>query len=93
MWRYTDELSIGFCNDKSIEPSEEGIIMNTPRSCRTQLLLNKLAIKLHSGDTVLFGKIVKIMQMYKNDADIQQLTTQMQAKFEALNQKKSKGMM
>ena len=93
MWGYTDELSIGFCNDKTIEPFKEEIILSAPRSHRTNLLLNELVVKLHSGDVVLFAKIVKMMQMYKKDADLQQLTSQMQKRFEILNQQKPIGMM
>ena len=92
VWGYTDEMSMVFCNDKTIEPSEEEVIMSTPRSCRTPLLLNKLAEKLRSGDVVLFGKLIKMMQMHKKDADLQKLASQMQSKFEALSQKKPIGM-
>ena len=92
VWGYTDELSMGFCNDKTIEPSEEEVIMSTPRSCRTHLLLSKLAVKLYSGDVVLFDKIVKMIQLYKKDAFLQQLAFQMQSEFEAFNQKDSTGM-
>ena len=93
VWGYIDELSMAFCDDRTIEPSEEEVIMNTPRSHRTKLLLSKLATKLHSGDMALFAKFVKILQMHKKDSDLQQLASQMQSNFEALNQKKSIGMM
>ena len=93
VWGYTDELSIEFCDDGTIEHSEKREIMNAPRPYRTNLLLNKLAIKLRSGDMVLFAKIVKMMQIYKEDADLQQLAFQMQMNFEAINQKKPIGMM
>ena len=93
VWGYTDELSMGFCNDKIIGPSEEEVIMNTPRSHRIQLLLNVLAMKLHRGDLAVFNKIVQMIKMYKRDADLQQLATKMQARFEALDQSgKSIGM-
>ena len=93
VWGYTDELSMGFCNDKIIRPSEEEVIMSTPRSRRTQLLLNVLAMKLHRGDLAVFNKIAQMMKMYKRDADLQQLATKMQARFEALDQSgKSIGM-
>ena len=92
VWGYIDELCMAFCNDKTIELSEEEVIMSTPRARRTQLLLNKLATKLHSGDVALFAKFVKMLRMHKKDSDLQQLASQMQSKFEALNQKKSIGM-
>ena len=93
MWGYTDELSMEFCNHKTIKPSKEGVILSAPRSHRTNLLLNEVAVKLRSGDVVLFAKIVKMMQMYKKDADLQQLASQMQKRYETLNQKKPIGMM
>ena len=93
VWGYTDELSMEFRNDETIEPSKERAILSAPRSHRTNLLLNEIAINLCSGDVVLFAKIVKMMQIYKKDADLQQLASQMQKRFEALNQKKPIGMM
>ena len=93
VWGYTDELSMGFCNDHTIRPSEQEVIMDTPRSRKTQLLLNVLAMKLHRGDLAVFSKMVQIMKLYKRDADLQQLVTKMQARFEALDQSgKSIGM-
>ena len=92
LWGYTDELSMGFCKDQTITSSEKEEIMSSPRDCRTQLLLNKLALKLRNGNVDLFDKMVKTIQKYKKDIDIQQLATQMQEKFEELNANKSMGM-
>ena len=94
VWGYIDELRIAFCNDIGLmfgyllfmDPS-------ISRSRKTLLLLNEVATKLCRGDVVLFAKLLKVMQMYKRDADLQQLASQMQSKFEALNQNKSIGMM
>ena len=92
LWGYTDELSMGFCENQTITPFEKREIMHSPRHRRTQLLLNKLAFKLRKGNMDVFDRIVKMMQKYKKDADIQQLATQMQETFEELDAKKSIGM-
>ena len=93
MWGYTDELIIVFSNDNTIGPIEKIVTMSTPRSHRTQLLLNILAVKLHRGNLGLIDKIIQMMQMHKKEADLQQLATQMQAQFKALDQcRKSAGM-
>ena len=93
MWGYADELVIRFSNDNTIGPVEERVTMNTPRSHRTQLLLNILAIKLHRGNLGLIDKIMQMMRIYKMKADFQQLATQMQAQFKELDQyRKSTGM-
>ena len=86
MWGYTDELIIVFSNDNTIGPVEERVTMSTPRSHRMQRLLNILAVKLHRGNLGLIDKIVQMMQMYKIEADLQQLPTQMQAQFKVLDQ-------
>ena len=88
VWGYADELSMGLCD----EFFTEEVILTTPRSCRTQLLLEMLATRLYRGDVVLFTELVKMMQMYKMDADLQQLASRMQSKFEALSQIKPIGM-
>ena len=89
VWGYTDELSMGFCNEKIIKPFEEEEIMRTPRSRRTHLLLNQLAVKLRNGDVVLINKIMKMLQVYKKDTDLEQLASRM---LEALNQTMPSGM-
>ena len=92
LWGYTDELRMGFCKDHTITSFETKEIMSSPRDCRTQLLLNTLALKLRHGNVDLFEKIVKMIQKYKKDTEIQQLATQMQEKLEEPDQKKSIGM-
>ena len=90
LWGYADELCKGFHKDLVITSSEEEEIMSTPRSHRIDVLLSRLAIKLHHGNTTLFSKISK--QLYKGDGEIQQIALKMQAKFQAFNDKKSNGM-
>ena len=82
LWGYTDELSMGCCNNQTITSSEKEEIMSSPRHCRTQLLLNKLALKLRNGNVDLFEKIVKMIEKYEKDTEIQHLAFQMQEKLE-----------
>ena len=88
VWGYTDELSMGFCNDKIIKPLEEKEIMCAPRSRRAHLLLNQLAVKLRNGDVVLINKMVKMLQVYRKDTDLEQLASHI---LEALSQNMPSG--
>ena len=88
LWGYADELCKGFHKDLVITSSEEERIMNSPRSHRIGVLLSTLAMKLRHGNTTLFSKVLKRIQLYKNDVDIQQIALKMQEKFQALNDNK-----
>ena len=91
LWGYADELCNGFHKDLVITSSEEEEIMSTPRSHRIDVLLSTLATKLRHGNTTLFSKVLKRMQLYKEDGDIQQMALKMQEKFQALNDDKFHG--
>ena len=82
LWGYTDELCIFFQKDHVITSYEEKIIMNTPRSYRTQLLLTELAIKLRNGDDTLFKNVLRIIEKNIKDPNIQQLTTKIHTAFD-----------
>ena len=91
LWGYADELCEGFHKDLVITSSEEEEIMNTPRSYRITMLLSKLAMNLYSGNTTLFDNVLKRIQLYKRDANIQQMAIKMQAEFQALDENESNG--
>ena len=91
LWGYADELCKGFHEDLVITSFEEQEIMNTPRSIRINVLLSKLAMKLHTGN-INFNKVLKRIQLYKKDADIQWMSIRIWAKFQALDENTSIGM-
>ena len=82
---------MGFHNAEIIADSTEEAIMGAPRSQRTEMLLTSLAVKLRTGNTSLFYKILQGIQMYNKDVNIQQLAAKLQGKFEAIDHKESTG--
>jgi len=74
-----------------ITDSTEEAIMGAPRSNRTKMLLDNLALN-RTGNTSLFYKILLGIHMHKKDINIQQLAAEMKRKFELPFRKKSTGM-
>jgi len=81
-----------FHDAEIITDSDKVAIMGVPRSCRTEMLFTKFAMKLSTGNMSLFYKISQWMQMLKKNVNIQQLAAKMQEKFEAIDQKEPTGM-
>ena len=81
VWDYTNELCVLLHEDHVITSIDVKVIMDTPRSYRTQLLLTELAMKLRIGNVTLFEKILRAIEMNKSDAKIHQLATKIRTTF------------
>ena len=82
VWDYTDQLCILLHKDHVITSADVKVIKDTPRSCRTQLLITELAMKLRIGNVTLFEKILRVIEMNNRDTNIQQLATEIRTTFD-----------